>query len=336
MNRYSRQILIPWIGEEGQKLLGEKHVLIVGCGALGTVSANHLVRGGVGHVRIVDRDFVELDNLQRQMLYTEEDANLSKPKAIAARDRLLEINSQINIESEISDVTVDNIEIFLDGMDLVVDATDNFETRFIINDACVKHGIPWIYGACVGTTGMTMNLALPEGPCLRCIMQEAPPPGILPTCDTAGILSTVSQTVGSLQANEALKILINNPDVSKAFIHFDLVENEFERFTVAKREDCPACEKGTFEYLDKKGTSSAVTLCGRNAVQITPKEKTRFSIEELAKRLEKIGDVTFAGYLVKFKKGAQELVIFPDGRTLVKGTTDLALARSLYSKYVGM
>ena len=335
MNRYSRQILIPWIGEKGQKILGEKRVLVVGLGALGSVIANHMVRAGIGHIHIIDRDFVELDNLQRQILYDENDAEVCKPKALAAKEKLERINSEVNIESKVADLTVKNIETFLDGIDLVIDGTDNFETRFLLNDACFKHQIDWIYGACVGSTGMTMNFFPPDGPCLQCLLTEIPPPGALPTCDTAGILSSVPQIVGSVQANEALKILLNDAHISRKFLYLDLIDMEFKPFSVKKSHQCPVCDQGVYEYLQGKKASTTITVCGRNMVQITPKQKDQISLDELGKRLKKIGKVSYAGYLLKFIKGEHELIIFPDGRTFVKGTTDAVLARSLYSKYVG-
>ena len=335
MNRYSRQILIDWIGLPGQDRLKNGRVLIIGCGALGSTVANNLVRAGVGHVGIVDRDYVEIENLQRQMLFDEEDVNLLKPKAIAAREKLQKINSQVSIEAKVCDINQRNIEGFLDDIDLVIDGTDNLEIRFLINDACFKHNIPWIYGACVASYGMTMSFFPGDGPCLRCVIPSLPPPGTLPTCDTVGILNAVPQIVGAMQTNEAIKILLEAENICKDLIYFDLSTNEFENTKVERNGDCPLCEQGIFEYLKGKSMSTAVALCGRNTVQISPERELAVPIEMMAEKLRKIGEVSYAGYLLKFKKGKYELVIFPDGRAMVKGTRDIALAKSLYAKYVG-
>ena len=335
MERYSRQTLIEWIGLSGQKTLGEKHILIIGCGGLGSNVSNNLVRAGVGYIKIVDRDYVEIENLQRQILFDEEDVKLLKPKAAAAKEKLQKINSQVCVQAEVCDVNQRNIEGILDDIDLVIDGTDNLETRFLINDACFKHKIPWIYGACVASYGMTMSFFPGDGPCFRCIISSLPPPGTLPTCDTVGILNAVPQIVGAIQANEAIKILLKAENICKDLIYFDLSTNEFIKTKVEKRKDCPLCEGGVFEYLEGKSLSSAVALCGRNAVQISPERESTVSIEMMAEKLRKIGEVSYAGYLLKFKKGKYELVIFPDGRVMVKGTEDISLAKSLYAKYVG-
>jgi len=335
IKRYSRQTLIDWIGLSGQRRLEEKRVLIIGCGALGSTVANNLVRAGVGHIKIVDRDYLELENLQRQMLFDEEDVKLLKPKAIAAREKLQKINSQVCVQAEICDVNRRNIEELLDGIELTIDGTDNLETRFLINDACFKHKIPWIYGACVASYGMTMSFFPKGGPCFRCIISSLPPPGTLPTCDTVGILNAVPQIVGAIQTNEAIKILLEAENICKDLIYFDLSTNEFVKTKIERRKDCPLCEGGVFEYLEGKFLSSAVALCGRNAVQISPERELAVPIEKMAEKLRKIGEVSYAGYLLKFKKEEYELVIFPDGRVMVKGTEDISLAKSLYAKYVG-
>lgn len=335
MDRYSRQTLIEWIDLSGQKKLGERHVLIIGCGGLGSNVSNNLVRAGVGYIKIVDRDYVEMENLQRQILFDEEDVKLLKPKAIAAKEKLQRINSQLHVQAEVCDVNQGNIEGLLDGIDLVIDGTDNLETRFLINDACFKHKIPWIYGACVASYGMTMSFFPKDGPCFRCVISSLPPPGTLPTCDTVGILNAVPQIVGAIQANEAMKILLGAENICKDLIYFDLLTNEFIKTRVDKRKDCPLCEGGVFEYLEGKSLSSAVALCGGNAVQISPERGLAVPIEMMAEKLRKIGEVSYAGYLLKFKKGEYELVIFPDGRVMVKGTRDISLAKSLYAKYVG-
>lgn len=337
--RYSRQILFAGIGKEGQARLLDSRVAIVGMGALGTVLANHMVRAGVGYVRLIDRDFVEPSNLQRQMLYDEEDARRSLPKAIAATEKLRLINSSVTIEPHITDLTAYNAEELLADVSLVLDATDNFRTRYLINDVCVKHTIPWIYGGAVSAKGMFTSIRPGETPCLRCLFPEAPAVGESATCDTAGVIGPIIHIVASYQATEALKLLVGAADKYNTNLeHFDLWDNQHQQLGTsrAKRADCPTCAKREFSFLAPESQEGmAVSLCGRNTVQINPPEGTRLDLNQLAQTLEPLGQVEQNKFLLRFTTGELTLVVFPDGRVLVQGTDDLTVARSMHDKYIG-
>lgn len=336
LERYIRQIIFPPLGEEGQRRLLDSSVVIVGCGALGSHIANTLARAGVGRIKIVDRDYIELNNLQRQILFDEEDIERGLPKAIAAAEKLRKVNSQVEIEPLVADVHHRNVEEIIKDKDLVLDGTDNFETRYLINDACVKHGTPWIYGGAVGSYGMTMNIIPHQTPCLRCLFVQIPPPGTTPTCETAGILGAVPALIGAIEANEALKLLAGKGRLNEGLIHIDLWENTFETFQVARQEEtCPACGQGKFEFLEAKEVAMVTSLCGRNAVQITPVTKATISLPALAKRLQAIGEVTFNEFMLRFQVNEYLVTIFPDARAIIRGTSDEAVARNLYAKYIG-
>ncbi len=335
MDRYSRQILVERIGEAGQEKLAKSSVLLVGCGALGTVIANNLIRAGIGYMKVVDRDYVELDNLQRQMLFDEEDVEKGMPKAVAAVDKLHKINSSVKIEAEVKDVNQKNIEELIKDVDIVLDATDNFEIRLLINDACFKHNIPWIYGAAISSYGMTMNIIPKMTACFRCIISSLPAPGSVDTCDTVGVLNAITSLIASLESNEAIKILLGDRDLNRELLVIDLRDNSFDKIPVKKRGDCPLCRDGKFEYLDKKGPSKAIKLCGREMIQITPQREMEIPLEHLKGKLERIGDASYLGFLLKFRVDKYELIIFPDGRAFVKGVSDTETARSLYAKYIG-
>lgn len=335
MDRYSRQILLERIGEAGQEKLAKSSVLLVGCGALGTVIANNLIRAGIGYMKVVDRDYVELDNLQRQMLFDEEDVEKGMPKAVAAVDKLHKINSSVKIEAEVKDVNQKNIEELIKDVDIVLDATDNFEIRLLINDACFKHNIPWIYGAAISSYGMTMNIIPKMTACFRCIISSLPAPGSVDTCDTVGVLNAITSLIASLESNEAIKILLGDRDVNRELLVIDLRDNSFDKIPVKKRGDCPLCRDGKFEYLDKKGPSKAIKLCGREMIQITPQREMEIPLEHLKGKLERVGDASYLGFLLKFRVDKYELIIFPDGRAFVKGVSDTETARSLYAKYIG-
>ena len=335
MDRYSRQILLERIGEAGQEKLAKSSVLLVGCGALGTVIANNLIRAGIGYMKVVDRDYVELDNLQRQMLFDEEDVEKGMPKAVAAVDKLHKINSSVKIEAEVKDVNQKNIEELIKDVDIVLDATDNFEIRLLINDACFKHNIPWIYGAAISSYGMTMNIIPKMTACFRCIISSLPAPGSVDTCDTVGVLNAITSLIASLESNEAIKILLEDRDLNRELLVIDLRDNSFDKIPVKKRGDCPLCRDGKFEYLDKKGPSKAIKLCGREMIQITPQREMEIPLEHLKEKLERIGDASYLGFLLKFRVDKYELIIFPDGRAFVKGVSDTETARSLYAKYIG-
>jgi len=340
-SRYQKQILFDGVGQAGQQALAERRVLLVGCGALGCVLADALTRAGVGFLRIVDRDFVELSNLQRQTLFTEDDVTAHLPKAIAAVNRLQRINSSIEIEPIVADVDFNNVRGFAEGVDLIMDGTDNFEIRYLINDVSLETGIPWIFTGCTGSHGQMMPVIPGQTACLRCLMQNPPPPGSTETCDTAGVLGPAIGVIASLQAAMALKILTGHKDaVPQQLTIVDVWNLSFRQMDVSKlREstECPACKKGERLWLDGAQSAGSTILCGRNAVQISPPEKTRLSLPELAKRLESAGVVTSNPFLVRVAVAESDLevTVFPDGRAIVKGTEDPAAARAIYSRYVG-
>ena len=335
--RYSRQILFDGIGEEGQRHLRESRALIVGCGALGSAQAESLARAGVGRLRIVDRDFVETSNLQRQAMFTESDAAERLPKAIACAQHIAEINSEIIVEAEVADVNHSNIERLIENCDLVLDGTDNFATRYLINDACVKNGVNWIYGAAVGSYGATMTIRPQATPCLRCVFEEAPAAASAPTCDTAGVIMPIISVVAAVQASEALKLLTGGvAALHKSLMQFDVWRNEWRRIALAEpSKDCPACALGQFETLQADNREFAAVLCGRNAVQISPSPPVRIDLAMLRERLRSSFDVKANDYLIRFCAGDYELTIFQDARSIIRGTADVATARSLYAKYVG-
>ena len=335
--RYSRQILFHEIGKAGQERLLASRVLLVGCGALGAAHAEMLARAGVGKLRIVDRDFVEFTNLQRQTLFKESDAAERLPKAIAAKKRIAEINSEIEVEAIIADVNHSNVESLIDGCDLVLDGTDNFQVRYLLNDACVKHGKTWIYGAAVSSYGTTMTIIPGETPCLRCIFDEMPDAGSSPTCDTAGVIMPIIATVSATQVAEALKILVGDTtSLHRSLMQFDVWANDRQRIKLGEpNPDCKTCGQRVFEFLDAEAQEFSAVLCGRNAVQIAPPQKTRLDLPALAEKLRNIGEVKQNEYLVRFTPGENEVTVFSDGRAIVKGTDDISAARSLYAKYIG-
>jgi adenylyltransferase/sulfurtransferase len=328
----------PGIGAEGQGKLLASRALVVGCGALGSVIANTLSRAGVGKLRIVDRDFLELNNLQRQVLYDEEDVAAGLPKAIAAANRLAKINSEIELEPIVADVDHTNIERLLEGVDCLVDGTDNFETRFLLNDAAVKRTVPWIYGGCLAAEGQTLTILPGQTPCLRCLMPDPPPPGTTPTCDSAGILGTIIGVIASMEANEALKILSGHPEsISRTWTVLDLWENTLRQIKLdaARTPDCPCCGRRQFPWLAGERGGHTAVLCGRNAVQLSFPGRDAVSLDQLAEKLSAVGQVTKNKYLVRAAIGDYQVTVFPDGRAVIGGTEDIAEARSVYAKYVG-
>lgn len=335
--RYSRQVLFPAIGPAGQERLSTSRVLIVGCGALGASHAEMLARAGVGTLRVVDRDFVEFTNLQRQTLFRESDAADRLPKAIAAKKRIAEINSEAEVEAIVADVNNSNVESYLDGCDLVLDGTDNFQVRYLLNDACVKHSVTWIYGAAVSSYGTTMTIIPHKTPCLRCVFDEMPDAGSSPTCDTAGVIMPIIATVSATQVSEALKILVGDMDsLHSSLMQFDVWANDRQRIRLGVRNaDCKCCGQGVYEFLDAGSQEFAAALCGRNAVQVAPPRPVDLNLEQLAARLAVLGDVKCNDYLVRFITDGHELTIFSDGRAIVKGTDDVSAARSLYARFVG-
>jgi adenylyltransferase/sulfurtransferase len=336
-DRYSRQVLFREIGREGQQKLLNSRVLLVGCGALGAAQAEMLARAGVGKLRIVDRDFVELTNLQRQTLFKESDAADRLPKAAAAKARIAEINSQIDVDAIIADVNNSNVEQLIDGCDLVIDGTDNFQIRYLLNDACVKNNTTWIYGAAVSSYGTTMTIIPGEGPCLRCIFDEMPDAGSSPTCDTAGVIMPIVITVAATQVSEAFKLLVGDEtSLHRSLIQFDLWANDRQQIKLSDpNPDCKCCGKHIFEFLDAESQEFAVVLCGRDAIQIAPPRPTVIDLGWMAERLGPIADVKQNEYLIRFTSGDNEMTVFRDGRAIVKGTDDLAAARSLYARFIG-
>lgn len=335
-SRYARQALLPEIGKAGQERLGAGSVLVVGCGALGSAAAAFLVRAGVGRVVVADRDIVEIHNLHRQLLYDEEDVANAMPKAEAAARRLRRINSSIEIEPRLIDVAPRNVEDLIRDVDVVLDGTDNVETRYLLNDACLEHNRRWVYGGAVGTSGMTLNILPGDGPCLRCIFPEPPPPASLPTCDTAGVLNTLPALVASLQAGEVQKLLIGSDALSRDLVVVDPWHGSFQRIGVKRSADCPACAHGKREFLWESDVTQTTRLCGRNAVQIDPPQDLGATLAELQTKLEKVGRVDFSGHTLRFWVEDLEIVLFSDGRAIVRGTTDPTAARRVYSKYIGM
>jgi molybdopterin/thiamine biosynthesis adenylyltransferase len=332
--RYLRQIIFSPLGTMGQEKLLAARVLVVGCGATGSVIASTLARAGVGFLKIADRDFVELNNLQRQVLYDEDDVALRTPKAIAAAQKLGRINSSLQIVPCVVDVNAENIQELIHDVDLVLDGTDNFETRYLVNDACVKHNRPWIYGGAVSSYGATMTIVPNESACFRCVFLHAPPPGTLPTCDTAGVIAPIVNIVGSLVSAEAIKFICGSGERNRGLINMDLWENTFEQFEMERRADCPCCVKHEFEYLDDANVGPAF-LCGRNAIQVRPPRKQQLDLQQLAARLEPLVRVTQNEYLVQFALDDFDITIFPDARAIIKGTEDASVARSVYAKYIG-
>jgi adenylyltransferase/sulfurtransferase len=332
--RYSRQVLFPGIGAQGQGKLAAARVAIVGCGATGSALASSLAHAGVGAIRIVDRDYVELSNLQRQSLFDEADARESLPKAIAAARKIAAFNSQILVEPHVADLTPSNIEVLLDGVQLILDGTDNFETRYLINDFAVKTSLPWIYTAAVGSYGATLNILPGKTACLACLFPD-PPQGALETCETAGILNSAANLAASIAATEAMKLLVGAEDrMRRTLLSFDAWSNERAEVAAARpRAGCRACDRREFTHLAGEGRPH-ITLCGRNSVQIHERNRP-VDLVEMSERLKPHGAVRHNDFVLKFWHEPYEMTLFPDGRAIIKGTTDTAVARSLYARYVG-
>ena len=337
-DRYSRQVRFAPIGAEGQARISSARVAVIGAGALGSVSAELLARAGAGFIRIIDRDFVDLSNLQRQSLYDEEDVLKNLPKAEAAAAKLRRINSGIEIESIVDDVNPSTVEDYIRDVDLVFDALDNFETRFVLNDACAKHSRTWIYAAAVGSYGLVMPVMPGQSPCLRCMLGSLPPPGSSPTCDTAGVIGPITHIIASMQVAEALKIICGGTAPSDfRLITYDVWTHKFQRMELESEvmASCPVCSEERFEYLNGSPLRT-VTLCGRNAVQLIPAVKADLNLAELSKSIPASGAVQFNDFLLKCSAPPYEVTVFRDGRAIVRGTEEAALARSVYSKLIGV
>jgi len=336
LQRYSRQIAFDGIGEEGQAKLLSSRVAIIGLGATGTVAANNLCRAGVGFIRIIDRDYVELTNLQRQTLYDEEDVSSPVPKAAAAFNRLSKINSGITLEPVVTDVNATTIEALINDVDLVLDCSDNIEVRYLINEACDKSGKPWIYAGALAGEGLTMNIFPEETACFRCLFPEAPPPGSYPTCSTAGVVNSVTAIIASVESAEALKILTGSPKVRKSLFQIDVWNNSSNYIDVEKNPDCPVCGRHEYEALSGLAGTGAVSLCGRDAVQITPDTNTEIDFAAFAEKLSKAGDVKYGKFMLTFSDGSVEFSLFSDGRAVIKNVKDENAAKSIYSEYIGI
>jgi molybdopterin/thiamine biosynthesis adenylyltransferase len=343
-DKYSRQILFAGLGRQGQETLLRSKAVIAGCGALGTVAANLLVRSGVGRVRIIDRDFVELSNLQRQTLFEESDARDALPKAVAAEKRLRAVNSDVNVEGVVADMTPENAVELLTGFDVILDATDNFETRMLINDAAVALNIPWVYTAAVGSYGVTMSIIPQKTACLACVLEgeEGAPiaSGAEPTCDTAGVLNAAASTIASIEAAEALKLLLKRDEavhgtgIHATMISCDVWTGKFQTVRVSRNPNCRACARHELIYLAGE-VQPHVTMCGRDAVQIHERHRA-LDLQELGRRLSTTTqELRNNDFLLRFRVSGYEMTVFADGRAIIKGTQDPSIARSLYARYVG-
>jgi molybdopterin/thiamine biosynthesis adenylyltransferase len=335
-DRYSRQILFRGIGPVGQRQLLAGRVAIVGCGATGSALASLLARAGVGTLRIIDRDYVEASNLQRQSLFEESDAAESLPKAVAAASKIAAFNSEIVVEARVEDLVPANINVLLEGIDVILDGTDNFETRYLVNDYAVKNSLPWIYAAAVGSYGVTLNVVPGKTACLACVFPDTPS-GMVETCETSGILNTAVNVVASIAATEAMKLLVGAPAVGqlrKTLWSYDVWTNEPAEISAAHpRLGCRACGSRDFVHLAGEGRPH-ITMCGRNSVQIHERARP-IDFAEMQRRLESHGTVRHNEFVLKFWREPYEMTLFPDGRAIIKGTTDTGVARSLYARFVG-
>ncbi len=355
--RYSRQMLFEHVGVEGQRRLGQGRAVLVGCGALGSVLAGTLVRAGIGALRLIDRDYLELSNLQRQTLFDEDDVAEDLPKAEAAARKLRRVNSQVEIEPVVADLHADNAEPLCAGAHVILDGTDNLETRFLLNDVAVKHEIPWVYGACIGAEGLVLPILPRQTACLRCIWDEPPPPGSLPTCDTVGVLASAVSVVASLQAVEALKILMGRHDeVNRHLAAIDVWTGRVRAINVQaafESRACPCCARGQYDFLTAARGSLATTLCGRDAVQIRPRlgpgqpthDQTHPAetahaapplFEAVRQRLPAACQARSNAFILQFEADGCIVTLFSDGRAIIKGTSEPAAARALYARYIGI
>lgn len=335
-DRYSRQTMFPGIGEEGQAKLLKSCVIIIGCGALGSNIATFLVRAGVGKVKIVDRDFIEYHNLQRQVLFDEDDIKARLPKAIAAERRLRKINSTVTVQGIIADINYTNIEALCSNADIILDGLDNLETRYLINDVALKHEIPWIYGGAIASDGMTITIVPGETPCLRCIFPVSPPPETTATCETAGIVGTVPAIIGAIQATEAIKILVGEKEINHELIMLDVWKCTHNHFRIKPRDNCPTCS-GRYEFLDRRFKVKATSLCGQSrAVQVIDTDVKTVAFNRLEKQLKSkdVSQISHNDFMLTFNTRNHEVIIFPDGRAIIKNTTDKSEAIGLYKKYV--
>jgi len=334
--RYSRQTVFEKIGIPGQERLLAARVVVLGIGALGTVIANNLCRAGLGHLRLVDRDYVELSNLQRQVLFDEGDAAAQLPKAQAACKHLARINSQISLEPVVAHVDSSNIEELVKDADVVLDGSDNMELRFLVNEVCHKLKIPWVYGGVLGATGNCMTIVPGGGACFRCLVPKIPPAGSYPTCATTGVLNMASGIIASLESAEAVKIITGSTEVNRGIFVLDLWNNSAEYLNLVANPDCPVCGRGEYEMLGRRAETLVASLCGRDEYQIIPREKARIDLAELGKRLSVSGKVDCGQFMLSFSAGEIGFSLFSDGRAIIKNVRDEKAARSVYSEYIGL
>ncbi len=335
-DRYSRQILFSAIGEAGQKRIKAAKVVLVGCGALGTVSSEMLTRAGIGKLTLIDRDFVEESNLQRQSLFTEKDAQQGLPKAAVAERELRAINSDVEVEGVIEDVTWQNIDRLCRDSDLIVDGTDNFETRFLMNDFAVKEEVPWIYGACVGSYGVAFAFQANRSPCLQCLFEQPTDVGTTETCDTAGILAPIVHVIAAFQVAQSMKILVGESPPQE-ILQIDVWTGTWQTISAekARNQQCRCCGKHQFHFLEGQENKKLTRLCGRNAVQISPPRPTRSDFQKISKRLDKSAQIDLNEYLLRIRVDGYEIALFADGRSIIRGTDDFTEARAIYAKYIG-
>ena len=336
-DRYSRQSMLPWIGPEGQRNIAAASAAVVGLGALGCTSSTLLARAGVGRLFLVDRDFVEVSNLPRQILYSESDAALRLPKAVAAAARLGEARSDLAVEVLFADLDAELAKRIFAECSVVLDGTDNFETRYLLNDASVESGTPWVYAGAVGETGSVMTVISGISPCLRCLFPVVPPPGSTPTCETAGVLAPAASVAASIQAGETLKVLAGRRDLcARGLLSFDLLTGTFSRVSPPRTPRCPCCELKRLEYLDETAGSRTHRLCGRNGVMVLAPKGTRLDLKDTEARMAVFGPVFSNPYLLQTQWEGHAVTLYADGRALVQGTDDPTRARALYAKYLGM
>jgi adenylyltransferase/sulfurtransferase len=333
-DRYIRQSLFEGIGPKGHHRISAARAVVVGCGAVGGVVAGCLARSGIGRLRIIDRDFVETQNLHRQRLFDEDDADRRLPKAIAAARRLGAVNSTVELEPIVRDLNPDNAVELLAGQSIILDGTDNFQTRFLLNDVALKLKIPWIYAGAVGSSVSVMPVLPGEGACLRCLMEEAPAPGSLPTCETAGVVNAAPGVAGCLESSLALRILTGDTSFGGRLVTGDVWETQFRRVNVPKRADCPACAEGELDYLNRSAGARTAALCGREAVQILPAREGNIPLEKLQKSLGPGCESHYNGYLLRIEADNLRLMLFPTGRAIAQGTSELPRAKAMYARFV--
>jgi adenylyltransferase/sulfurtransferase len=334
--RFSRQVAFSKLGKEGQERLAGARAAVIGLGALGSVIAQSLCRSGVGFLRLVDRDYVEESNLQRQVLYDEADALEGLPKAEAAARKLRAIDSAIELEAVAADVTSANVERLVKDVDVVLDGTDNFQVRYLLNEACVKHGVPWVYGGALMDYGVTMDIIPGTTACLRCLLRDMPPPGSQPTCATAGVLNMATGVIGNIEAVEGLKIILKSPAIRRTYLSLSLWDSSFEEAAIERDPDCPTCGHGRYELLGAARDSHAVSLCGRDSVQVSPAEGRKVDFEAIADRLRGQGSVKVGEFMLVFSSERHEIRLFRDGRAIISKVRDEGAAKSVYAEYIGL